>query len=192
MNYIRVKYRTKVMDDYNKDFKDFVATVNAMAIEAEAQSTRFIWTTADGLGMALEYENMVSLCINQHEVTPITEATVSEALLYGCPHPDVPVPPVPPSNVFRVLICPDRVLPPGYSWYFAPDSSSECLSGSSCTFLIKMESTSSRTPKLSGVYANGVKLSPNTGSSYPLYSFTITDITEDKHIAVEYYTEQIV
>jgi hypothetical protein len=40
------------------------------------------------------------------------------------------------------------------------------------------------------VFANGVKLYPNASSEYPNFIFTITAISSNMFVKVEYHTEQ--
>ena len=94
---IRVKYDTKVMNGSEIYYRDFVNTMTDVATEAEAQDTKFVWINPNGSGMALDYDRIEKLCINEREVYPINAETVAAALFGECPPPPPPPPhPCPP------------------------------------------------------------------------------------------------
>lgn len=188
MIYIKMKYDTKVSMGNTAKLEDYVSTINATAIEAEAQPSRFIWNTADGLGLAIEYNRIKHLCINRIEVEPINRETVAAALMFGCPHPKPPCPPCPPPcpcGSHKVVIIPDKVIPAKYTGYFAPECCEDVEHGKPCTFLIAMQDA-----KLLTVFANGRPLIPDHGSTDTLAQFTLHHVDEDTFINVHYATIQ--
>lgn len=186
MIYIKMKYETKVSDGVTAQLEDYVSSINATAIEAEAQPSRFVWNTADGLGLAIEYGRIKHLCINRIEVDPINASTVSAALMLGCPHPKPlpPPPPCPPPGLHKVVILPDSVNPPRYTGYFAPGCDCKCHAGDCCRFIIKMHDA-----KLLKVFANERELLPDPGSTPDISQFTFK-VLEDTFITVHYVTIQ--
>jgi len=187
MIYIRVKYDTKVSNGIDAHLEDYVSTMNATAIEAEAQPSRFVWNTADGLGMAIEYSRMKHLCINRIEVDPINAATVSAALLYGCPHPKPPCPPPPPCPCHncKVVIVPDNTIHAHYKGFFAPGCHHEVQKGHHCSVVITAEEHT----KILKVFANGEELNWDCGSTDKMVQCTFT-VKEDTFITVHYVTIQ--
>jgi len=188
MIYIRVKYDTKVSNGVDAHLEDYVSTMNATAIEAEAQPSRFVWNTADGLGMAIEYSRMKHLCINRIEVDPINASTVSAALLYGCPHPKPPCPPEPPcpcKDKCKVVIVPDDAMSSHYKGYFAPGYLPEVKRGNKCSIIV----TASDHTKILQVFVNGNPIHPDAGSDDKMLQYTFI-VKEDTFITVHYVTIQ--
>jgi len=187
MIYIRVKYDTKVSNGIDAHLEDYVSTMNATAIEAEAQPGRFVWNTADGLGMAIEYGRIKHLCINRIEVDPINAATVSAALLYGCPHPKPPLPPCPPcpSEMCKVVIVPDNTIQSHYKGWLAPGCHHKVKRGDTCSVVITAEEHT----KILKVFANGFELTQDPGSTDKMVQCTFT-VKEDTFITVHYVTIQ--
>ena len=181
MIYIRAKYTTMVSDGVNTALKEYSSSVSATAVEAEAHYQRFIWNTADGLGMAIAYNRLSELTINGNVINPINRETVAAALV----GPIIPPGPCPPpfSRLFRVRVLPDRNMPAHFVSYYAPGSREETALGYPCSVVFSMGPST----KLLKIFANGEEVSPDAGSvPTGISQVTFLSVSSDIIIGVYY------
>jgi len=181
MIYIEMKYETKVSDGITAAMTDFTSTIKATAVEAEAQPSRFIWNSSDGLGMAVEYSRIRCLRINKNEVSPINRVTVAAALMQRCP-----ITPIPHVDTFHVRLMQDYYVPAHFISYFSPGYSEDVKRGDDCSFVV----SATENTRILKVFANSTILIADPGGSDRLKQYTIRNIQENIRIIIHYATIQ--